>query len=218
MHVHVRVVGQIAQELSDPVSSLTEETQIPSTRCYIESKDNAEYFIEVIVPGQYHIPPSHDTLILATKIDGKQVMSSCFSKKKLSSMPFIHTKHSETTSLAKDGKNLVRNGFIFSPTTTGKTDPVNDDQNTHFIYLIKLMKLRKSVWPERLACWNAGKIVMEVWHAVYCGKADRSKHLKCCREVNLEFAEKSMKRREISHLTRYTVSLITSPCQGMLMS
>lgn len=121
LRMSVRIAGQIAREFNDPDSTNVDSSGLPTASCYIESKADAEFSIEVAMTDAYGVAPPHDIFITVISIDGAPVSSLC-------SPPGTITQatshvHSQTQIPSLVNGTLVCNRFAFGSVNTGMNTP-----------------------------------------------------------------------------------------------
>ncbi|KAM0296848.1 hypothetical protein ACHAO9_000495 [Fusarium lateritium] len=183
----VRVAGELAIEykpLDDQdiaVISDQEVPKVPTAHCYIESKSDAQFIIEVTVTSNFKFPKDHDCITANAHIDGQWMCGMVHHKSDFYDQP-------QTISLSyarQDGPSgtPVGKNFFFAAITkncdTPAKDRVSDD-----------IERAKTLGTIRLCLRTAQISRHEPWKP---NRVTRTQHF--------DLAEKALKGKEISHAT-----------------
>ncbi|KAJ3504061.1 hypothetical protein NM208_g16390 [Fusarium decemcellulare] len=199
----VRVAGEVTTEyeaLDDCQIADTNDAAYSTSHCYIESKTGAEFRVEVTIAPDFPFAREHDTVAAHVYIDGGWVSSALVQKHFLH---FFQQPYTMEISYAKcrtetDGPLVLKN-FAFAPIT--RTDTTSHD---------------KEASDAQRAKW-LGTIRVKIFTAKYEGTEDW-RTVPVYREKDMEFSEKAMKGRELSHGTCLTESTREPPAKASKLS
>ncbi|KAF9772800.1 hypothetical protein IL306_009440 [Fusarium sp. DS 682] len=190
----IRVAGELATEYDplddqESVVNLDEkDSKIPTKFCYIESKSNAEFAVEVQVSHKYQFSHSHNVLVVNVDIDGKWMASKTVKAPLSPNMPTTVVISSATfLAETEEGNQPVVSKFVFAPIS--KTSDYMSTER-----LSNDMKRVENLGTIRLLLQTGRFEGMKPWEPSrrYDG-----------REV--ELAEKALKGKAISHSTSYVI-------------